>query len=96
MCHTHLSLDPETDAKVAAAFDAAVAGERHADEASGEQRTFDQLKADAAVALIIGARSPERRVPEVSVLIDLATLSTVLHDTSVCRDRRRRNRSRPT
>ena len=28
MCHTHLELDPEADAKVAAVFDAAVAAER--------------------------------------------------------------------
>ena len=28
MCHTHLELDPETDARVAAAFDAAVSAAR--------------------------------------------------------------------
>jgi hypothetical protein len=84
MCHTHLSVDPETDARIAAALDAAVVVEQRLDEATGEQRTIDQLRADAAVALITGARSVDRRVPAVSVLIDLDTLRHEAHDTTVC------------
>jgi hypothetical protein len=84
MCHTHLELDPETDARVAAALDAAVTAERAADEASGQARTFDQLKADAAVALITGASAVDPRVPEISVLIDLDTLRDQLRDDGVC------------
>ena len=83
MCHTHLQLDPEADAKVSAALDAAIAAERATpDDAEG--RSFDQLKADAMVTLITGARSRDRRIPEVTVLIDLDTLRHGLHDTSIC------------
>jgi hypothetical protein len=84
MCHTHLAVDPETDAKLAAALDAAVRAEERLDEATGEQRTLAQLKADAAVALITGARAVDRRVPEVSVLIDLDSLRDQVHESTVC------------
>ncbi len=56
MCHTHLQFDPEADAKVSAALDAAIAAERTKPEDS-ESRSFDQLKADAMVTLITGRRS---------------------------------------
>ena len=82
MCHTHLQLDPEADAKVSAVLDAAIAAEQA--RADDEQRSFDQLKADAMVAVITGARSADRRVPEVTVLIDLDTLRSGLHDTGIC------------
>ena len=81
MCHTHLELDPEADARVAAVFDAAVATERAEPD---DGRTFDQLQADVMVELITGARTTDTRVPECSVLIDLDTLVHGLHDTSVC------------
>ena len=57
MCHTHLQLDPEADARVSAALDAAIAAEQ-AKPDDDESRTFDQLKADAIVALLTGARNP--------------------------------------
>ena len=80
MCHTHLELDPEADARVAAVFDTAVATERAEPD---DGRTFDQLQADVLVDLITGARSTDPRVPECSVLIDLDTLVHGLHDASV-------------
>lgn len=82
MCHTHLSLDPEADARVGAAFDAAVAAERARPDV--DDRTLEQLRADVLVDLIAGARSTDRRVPEMSVLVDLDTLRRGLHDHSVC------------
>ena len=80
LCHTDLVLDPLTDAAVANALGAAVAAE----QANGaDDRTLDQVKADALVGLITGARG-SRNAPEVSVLIDLDTLRDGLHDRSVC------------
>jgi hypothetical protein len=81
MCHTHLELDPESDAKVSAALGEAIAAERA--KADGE-RTWDQLQADALVGLITGARSVDRRVPELSVLVDRDTLADGLHERTVC------------
>ncbi|MGI9028922.1 MAG: DUF222 domain-containing protein [Ilumatobacteraceae bacterium] len=88
VCHTHLELDAETDAKVAAALDAAVAAARA--KPQDPDLTFDQLQADALVGLI--TRPPDaavggntgRRVPEVTVLIDLQTLQHGLHSRGVC------------
>jgi hypothetical protein len=82
MCHTHLQLDPEADAKVSAALNAAIAAEKTKSDTDG--RTFDQLKADAMVGLIIGSRAHDRRVPEITVLIDHDTLCHGLHDRSIC------------
>ncbi len=86
MCHTHLQLDAETDAKVAAALDAAVAASkpRHQDP----DLTFDQLQADTLVELITRpdnatSSTDSRPVPEIIVLIDLATLQHGLHDHGV-------------
>jgi Domain of unknown function (DUF222) len=81
MCHTHLELDPESDAKVSAALGEAIAAERT--KPDGE-RTWEQFQADALVGLITGARSLDRRVPELSVLIDHETLDNGLHERSVC------------
>ncbi len=81
MCHTHVLLDPEADATLSVSLDAAIATERAKPDVDG--RTFEQLKADAFVALVTGARG-ERRVPEVAVLIDLDTLRRGLHARSVC------------
>ena len=76
-----LVLDPLTDAAVANALGAAITAE----QANGaDDRTLDQVKADALVGLITGARSPGRGAPEVSVLIDFDTLRDGLHDRSVC------------
>jgi hypothetical protein len=82
--HTHIALDPEADAKFSAALDAAVAAERRRGDEVGEDRTFEQLKADAFVTLATGARSGERRHGEVLVLIDHDTLAGGLHARSVC------------
>ena len=60
---------------------AAIAAEQ-AKTDDDEQRSFDQLKADAMVGLVTGARTLDRRVPEVTVLIDLDTLRHGLHDHS--------------
>jgi hypothetical protein len=46
--------------------------------------TWEQLQADAFVGLITGARSLDQRVPDVSVLIDLHTLTSGLHEHSRC------------
>ena len=55
LCHTHVALDPEADARVSAVLDAAVAAERAKPET--EARPFDQLRADAFVAAFTGPRS---------------------------------------
>ncbi|MGH9271247.1 MAG: DUF222 domain-containing protein, partial [Ilumatobacteraceae bacterium] len=85
MCHTHLQLDAETDAQIAAALDAAVAAARSKPQDS--DLTFDQLQADALVALITrpdgSTVDPGRPVPEVTVLIDLDTLRHGLHPNGV-------------
>ncbi len=78
--HTHLALDPESDARLSAALDAAITTERHTDE----DRSFDQVRADAFITLATGARHHGRRPPELSVLIDHATLHHGLHPPSVC------------
>ena len=80
MCHTHLELDPETDARVSAAFDAAVQAARTAGQ---DDVSFEHLRADALVDLITGARSTDRRVPEVVVLIDHDTLVQGVHQATV-------------
>ena len=50
----------------------------------GVDTTWEQVQADTLVGLITGARTLERRVPEVSVLIDLDTLKSGRHHQSVC------------
>jgi hypothetical protein len=73
MCKTLLSLDPLDDAKVWAAFNAAIASARSAKQ-DDDERTWDQLRADAVVDLI--TRQPrdgaggDASSAEVSVLID--------------------------
>jgi hypothetical protein len=84
MCHTDLVLDPEADARVDAALRAAVTAEKTA-APPDDDRTPDQLAADALVGLITGARnSGGRAVAAISVLIDHDTLVAGLHDHSVC------------
>ena len=82
MCHTHLQLDPETDARVSAALDAAVAAERARHQ--GEDVEFDHLKADALVGLITGARTTHRRTPDLTLLTDARTMRDGRHEHSVC------------
>ena len=85
LAHTHLALDPESDARLSAALDAAVTTERHTDE----DRTFDQVRADAFITLATGARHHGRRPAELSVLIDHATLHHGFHPPLGLRDPRR-------
>ncbi len=82
MCHTHITLDPEADGRFSAALDAAVAGEQATPD--DEARTFDQLKADAFINLVTGARSGGRRGGEVLVIVDHQTMVDGLHANSVC------------
>jgi hypothetical protein len=82
MHHTHLSLDPERDAKLWSAIDAQLASLKQADGNSGTP--IDQLLADAVVEAVSGARSRERRVPEICVHIDYDTMLHGLHELSVC------------
>jgi hypothetical protein len=82
--HTHVTLDPESDAKFSAALDAGVAAERSKGEDPDGERTFEQLKADAFVSLVTGVRVGERRHPEVLVLVDHDTLVAGCHERSVC------------
>jgi hypothetical protein len=80
LCHTQITLDPEADAKLSNALDAAVASER----VKHETRTFEQVKADAFMTLVTGPRATGRRPAEVTVLVDEATLRQGLHARSVC------------
>ena len=82
MCHTQISLDPEADARLSAVFDAAVAAERPSPTTAAR---FDQLSADAFMTLVTATPAPGARRPaELLVLIDLETMRTGLHETSVC------------
>src|SRR5215207_6963587 len=82
MCHTQISLDPEADARLSAAFDAAVAAEEARPD---DGRTFDQIRADAFMTMVTATPVPGSRRPiELLVLIDLDTLRAGLHEASVC------------
>ncbi len=71
MCHTQISLDPEADARLSAAFDAAIAAEKAKPD---NGRTFDQLKADAFMAMVTSTPVPgARHHAEILMLIDLET-----------------------
>ena len=83
LCHTHLVLDPETDEQVAHAFGAAVAAEQAA-MSRDDDRSFDEVRADALVGLITGARSVSRRTPQVVMLVDHDTMESGLHERTVC------------
>ena len=82
MHHTHLSLDPERDAKLWSAIDAQLATIKQHDGNSGTP--IDQLLADAVVSAVSGERCGERRVPEICVHIDYATMLNGLHEHSLC------------
>ena len=71
MCHTQISLDPEADARLSAAFDAAVAAEKAKPD---NGRSFDQLKADAFMTMVTSTPVPgARHHAELLILIDLET-----------------------
>ena len=82
MHHTHLTLDPERDAKLWSAIDAQLATLKQADGNAGTP--IDILLADSVVAAVSGERSGERRVPEICVHIDYDTMLNGLHEGSVC------------
>ena len=82
MHHTHLSLDPERDAKLWSAIDAQLATLKQGDGNSGTP--IDQLLADAVVEAVSGERSGDRRVPEICVHIDHDTMLNGLHEHSLC------------
>ena len=82
MCHTHLQVDPETDARIASVLDAAVASARAA--AQGDDVEFDHLKADALVGLITGARTTGHRTPDLTLLTDSRTMRDGPHEDTVC------------
>ena len=82
MCHTQISLDPEADARLSAMFDAAVAAEKAKPD---DGRTFEQLKANAVMAMMTAAPvAGARRPAELPVLVDLQTLRNGLHQGGVC------------
>lgn len=83
MHHTHLELDPLRDAKLWSAINAQLATERRRD---GNRRTpWSQLQVDAVVnAAANGGGGGDDRRPEVTVLIDWATLMTDAHASTVC------------
>ena len=88
-CHTQLSLDPEADARFSAALDVAVAAER---AKSDDGRTFDQLRADAFMALVTARTAPGTQRPA-ELLIPLRSA----HDAGrFARHRRVRDVRRPT
>jgi hypothetical protein len=82
MYHFHLEVDPVTGSKVSSAYLAHLASvrARHCDD----DMTHERLAATAMVELITGARAVDRRVPEITVLIDLDTFLHGLHDDSIC------------
>ena len=82
MCHTHLQVDPETDARIATALDAALAAART--RLQGDNVEFDHLKADALVGLITGAHTTHQRVPDLTLLSDARTMRDGPHDHTVC------------
>ncbi len=67
---------------MSAAFDAAVAAEKAKPD---NGRSFDQLKADAFMAIVTATPSVGGRRPaELLVLIDLETLRNGVHESGVC------------
>ena len=81
MHHSHLELDPVSDATLWSAIDAQLASIRHAD---GNARTpWPRMQVDAVIAAV-GAGPGADRVPEITVLTDFATLVDGLHADSVC------------
>lgn len=89
MGHLHAELDPESHALLWSAINNRLRTIKHQqDERAGDDPVaplnHTQLEARAFVDLITGSGAIDRRVPEVIVLIDYATLVGALHDGSVC------------
>ena len=95
MHHLHAELDPESGAKASSAIKLrfgrcahptcrTTVVERIANASGRDVESWDQTAARAFVQLLTGARSLDRRVPEVSVHIDIATLVNGLHEHSLC------------
>jgi hypothetical protein len=81
MHHTHLALDPVRDAAVWSAIDAQLARLRRQE---GNRRTpWAQLQVEAVVAAVSGGEGVAR-VPEISVLVDWATLRDGLAEGGLC------------
>jgi hypothetical protein len=82
MCHTQISLDPEADARLSAALDAAMAAEK---AKADNGRTFDQLRADAFINLVTATPAPGSHLPaELLILCDLQTMQHGLHENGIC------------
>jgi hypothetical protein len=81
MRNTLLSLDPLRDAELWSAVNAKLAALRQTD---GNTRTpWAQLQVNALIATVACGDSVAR-VPEVSVLIDYETITSGLHQNSIC------------
>ncbi|MBA3803948.1 MAG: HNH endonuclease [Acidimicrobiia bacterium] len=82
MYHFHLEVDPVTGSTVSTAYLAHLASvrARHRDD----DMTHERLAAMAMVELITGARAVDRRVPDITVLIDLDTYLHGLNEHSIC------------
>lgn len=83
---TRLELDPVRHAELHAAIEAHLATVRQRD-GHGEL-PLDQLRLDATLELMsTGGTLTERRIPEVSVVVDWRTLIEGVHGTTVCETR---------
>ncbi len=85
MRHWHLSIDPETAARIDGALDAHVEALFHRDRDDGDtHRTSDQLACDALGDLVAGGHAATRPGrAEISVIVDHDTLVNGLHDRSI-------------
>ncbi len=75
-------LHPDDYQRLKAKLDAEVAALRK--QATFDGKRYDQLAASALVGLVTSQQAAARPVPEVSVLIDIATLSSGTHADTVC------------
>ena len=83
---TRLELDPVRHAELHAAIEAHLATVRQRD--GHGDLPLDQLRLDATLELIsTGGTLVERRIPEVSVVIDWRTLIEGIHSATVCETR---------
>ncbi len=81
MCHTHLELDPVRDRALWAAIDHRRAQLRQRD---GNRRTpWAQLQVDAVIEAVSSGDRADR-IPEITVLVDHGTLTSGLHEHSIC------------
>lgn len=80
MRHTHLELDPVSDAALWATID--VQRRRLRDDAGTGRLAWERLQVDALLASVTSGTG--RLVVQLHVLIDLVTLQSGLHATSIC------------